>query len=57
MPVIGGAEPFCPLELCYPGTQAWHPSWVSRKSACDPVSFSNPPNWTIVWIADPVYLD
>ena len=39
----------CPLMICYPWTQSWAPSWVSRKSACDPVTIPTT-NRNIVWI-------
>lgn len=55
MPTTITTETYCPLELCYPGNQAEHPNGVSRKSACDPVTFTTATNWTTVWIEDTQY--
>lgn len=40
----------CPLMICYPWNQTWSTNWVSRKSACDPVTFPTTPSRNQVWI-------
>lgn len=56
LPTVVGTETYCPLQICYPGTQTWHGSGITRKSACDPVSFPTPPPIrTGVWIGSNIY--
>lgn len=52
---IVSTESYCPLELCYPGNQTNHTNGVSRKSACDPVTFPAAISRTGVWIDDAGY--
>lgn len=56
MPTTITTETYCPLELCYPGNQTGHSPGVSRKSACDPVSFTTTPVRTGVWISELEYI-
>jgi len=47
LPTTTTGYTYCPLEICYPGTQTGHQAGTSRKSACDPVAFpTTPPNRT-----------
>lgn len=43
IPITSGSTTYCPLELCYPGNQTGHTNGISRKSACDPVTFTSTP--------------